>query len=144
MKALTIWEPWAWAIVAAGKDVENRTWAPPRALLGERIVIHAGKRVDEDAIDDIEWLIEREVPRRELAPGCLVGTALLVRISTSSASPWFSGPFGWELRDPWRGAPVPCRGAQGLWDVPADVLAKMSPWSDLAAATGAPVQGRLL
>jgi len=43
-------------------------------------------------------------------------------VVTESADPWFVGPFGWVLSDvvvlP---APVPCRGAQGLWEVPADV-----------------------
>ena len=26
MKALTIKQPWAWAIIHAGKDIENRDW----------------------------------------------------------------------------------------------------------------------
>jgi len=26
MKAITIKQPWAWAIVFAGKDIENRSW----------------------------------------------------------------------------------------------------------------------
>ena len=27
MKALSIHQPWAWAILNAGKTVENRTWS---------------------------------------------------------------------------------------------------------------------
>lgn len=53
MQALTLWQPWAWAMAFAGKPVENRTWAPPHALLGQRIAIHAGKVCDADAICDI-------------------------------------------------------------------------------------------
>jgi hypothetical protein len=45
MKAITVQQPWAWAIVHGGKSVENRTrigtWRP---ALGERIAIHAGQR----------------------------------------------------------------------------------------------------
>lgn len=42
MKALTLWPEWAFAIAHLGKDVENRTWTPPKALIGQRIAIHAG------------------------------------------------------------------------------------------------------
>lgn len=45
MRALTLWPEWAWAMVALGKDVENRPWQPRGVLLGERIAIHAGKYV---------------------------------------------------------------------------------------------------
>jgi hypothetical protein len=43
-----------------------------------------------------------------------------------SDSPWFCGPVGWVMTDvlvlP---EAVPCKGAQGLWNVPDDALAKM-------------------
>ncbi|WKN47132.1 hypothetical protein [Nocardioides sp. Arc9.136] len=44
MKALTVQQPWAWAIVHGGKDVENRTqaWSYRGPL-----AIHAGQRVSE-------------------------------------------------------------------------------------------------
>ena len=39
---------------------------------------------------------------------------------------WWMGPYAWTLDDviamP---EPIPCRGAQGLWLVPDDVLARM-------------------
>ena len=57
MKALTIWRPWTWAILHLPerhrKGVENRTWAPPTTVLGERIAIHAGLHFDAEAIDFI-------------------------------------------------------------------------------------------
>ncbi len=41
-------------------------------------------------------------------------------------SEWFFGPFGWILQDVVALAkPVPCRGAQGLWQPPADVAARV-------------------
>jgi hypothetical protein len=50
--------------------------------------------------------------------------ARMTGVVTESADPWFTGPYGWTLDDvvalP---APVPCRGAQGLWPVPDDVAA---------------------
>jgi hypothetical protein len=44
VKALTVQQPWAWAIVHGGKDVENRTqaWSYRGPL-----AIHAGARVSE-------------------------------------------------------------------------------------------------
>jgi hypothetical protein len=38
MKALSIKHPWAWAIVHAGKDIENRTW---ECRYRGEILIHA-------------------------------------------------------------------------------------------------------
>ena len=43
MRALTVWQPWASLIATGHKTVETRTWAPPQALIGERIAIHAAK-----------------------------------------------------------------------------------------------------
>ena len=40
MRALTVKNPWAWAIARGGKDVENRTWQPPCWL--DQLAIHAG------------------------------------------------------------------------------------------------------
>jgi len=44
MKALTVWQPWASLILAGAKPYEFRGWRPPRALIGQRIAIHAGAR----------------------------------------------------------------------------------------------------
>jgi hypothetical protein len=51
VRALTVQQPWAWAIVHGGKDVENRT----RNLAGSYrgpVAIHAGKQVSRDGVDD--------------------------------------------------------------------------------------------
>ena len=42
MKAITLWQPWASLIADGRKRYETRSWAPPRALIGRRIAIHAG------------------------------------------------------------------------------------------------------
>lgn len=48
MRALTVQQPWAWAIVHGGKTVENRTQA-----WGYRgpLAIHAGMRVSQRGVD---------------------------------------------------------------------------------------------
>ena len=45
MKALTLHQPWASLIAHGVKTIETRSWAPPARVIGERIAIHAGKRV---------------------------------------------------------------------------------------------------
>lgn len=65
MKALTLWQPWATAVAHLGKPVENRTWAPPSALLGKALAIHAGKRVDKEALAELfEQMRDGVIPRR--------------------------------------------------------------------------------
>ena len=43
MKTLTIYQPWASLIRDGHKAIETRSWLPPKALLGNRIAVHAGK-----------------------------------------------------------------------------------------------------
>lgn len=140
MKALTLWQPWAWAIAHAGKDVENRTWAPPAYMIGERIAIHAGKRFDEEAwtflsdpcCSPIDESLAAEdglfdVPcADEIARGAVVAVATLAEVlrfgeGEARGWPWYGGPVGWVLTDVVAMEPVPCRGAQGLWDLPVDI-----------------------
>jgi hypothetical protein len=45
MKAITLWPEWIWAMCHLGKRVENRTWVPPKALLGQVIALHAGAHI---------------------------------------------------------------------------------------------------
>ena len=134
MRAITIWQPWAWAIAHAGKDIENRTWKPPQSIVGRRIAIHAGKRIDTDVIEDMqlggyydESLVCEDCPcASDMVTGAFVATAVLAGTVDQGESPWFRGPIGWLLRDvkalP---QPVPCRGAQGLWTVPDHIVAQL-------------------
>ena len=83
-----------------------------------------------DAVKDIGY--EKLAPPGEVTLRMLSRYVGIVAVAafggavTESESPWFGGPVGWVLSDiivlP---EPVPCRGAQGLWDIPDDVLEKM-------------------
>ena len=135
MKALTILQPWADCICYFGKRVENRTWAPYPAVVGTRIAIHAGKAFDDrghtatmknrdivgpvGVVSHLHWILLAS-PKRPR--GAVVATAIVHGITRSGDSPWFCGPFGWILRDVVvLKDPIPCRGAQLLWGLPADV-----------------------
>lgn len=50
MRALTVQQPWAWAIIHGGKNVENRT--QPWAYRGP-LAIHAGARLSDRGIHDV-------------------------------------------------------------------------------------------
>jgi hypothetical protein len=77
VKALSVRQPWAWAILHAGKDVENRPERIARMaekLIGQRIYIHAGLKLDESALDfmpDVDWPDEYDV-------GGIVGSAEVI------------------------------------------------------------------
>lgn len=86
MKALSIRQPWAWAILHAGKRIENRDWRGAPAYRGP-ILIHAAKGCTrgeyEEAVDAIEVTIDpalRVPPLRELDRGGIVGRARLVDV----------------------------------------------------------------
>lgn len=115
MRALTIRQPWAWAICLGHKRVENRTW---RAPVGERIAIHSG-RWDGEAALVIARRHRLAVPR-DFPTGAIVATAVVISIVEQSDDPWFLGPLGWVLDDVRPlGRPIPCKGALGLWRLPS-------------------------
>ena len=138
MKALTLYASWAHAIAHYSKRVENRTWHPPRPLIGQRFAIHAGAKLDEDGLDAIDMIEDASVVAKDVPRSAIVATARLVRsvefdglLIPKDADPavlsdWWAGPVGWVLDDVQAlPTPVPCKGALGLWDVPAEIAAKI-------------------
>lgn len=142
MKALTLKQPWAWAVAHAGKDVENRSWKPPQSIIGQRIAIHAGLARERGALRDIG--LDIDVPLF-LDQGAFVAVATVAGWVTgegqfciargvdtflpiaSSRSPWFFGTYGWMLTDVVAlTEPIECKGQQGLWNVPPEVEAEIN------------------
>ncbi|WP_188194874.1 hypothetical protein [Nonomuraea sp. SYSU D8015] len=140
MKAVTVWNPWAWAIAANLKPVENRTRATRHR--GE-IAIHAGLRWDEAGAWD--WRImeaaRSEVPLERDDPrflfGAVVAVADLVDVTRDASSPWAEpGQVHWLLENVRPlGEPVRCRGWQNVWEVPPEVEAAVL---DQLGAAGRP------
>lgn len=119
MKALTIKQPWAWAIINAKrkrKDIENRTWT---TSLRGTIAIHAGKAVVRDA----EFPGGASQPKDgELEAGAIIGVVDLLKVVEEHTSPWFWGPYGFVLGNPRPlKKPIPIKGALGFWNVPDDI-----------------------
>lgn len=119
--ALSVRQPWAWAIVQGGKDVENRAWrtSHPALLFRGRVAIHASsvmtQREYKEASDIIRILAGRCPAPALLERGCVVGSVEIVDAVHSHDSRWFSGPVGLIMRSPWPCPPIPARGALGFF-----------------------------
>lgn len=114
MKALTIRQPWAWAIIFAGKDVENRSWSPNyRGAL----LIHAGAAYETEADATVRSITGRKVPDG-LLHGAIIGEVELVDVIKGAKSPWAqSGKYHWVLKNPRAIEPAHCKGKLGLWTI---------------------------
>ncbi len=109
MKALTIRQPFAWAILLAGKNIENRSRT---THYRGPLVIHAGAAMHSHPLPR---RLPLPVPH-EFTMSALLGIVDLVEVVERSRSRWFLGPYGWVLDNPRVFAnPIPCRGRLGLW-----------------------------
>ena len=139
MKALTIWQPWASLIVGGWKPYEFRGWAAPASIVGQRIAIHAAKRpiragelrdimdyvcspagqadgIDIACMDLLErvWRRETELPMSAVLGTALLGQPKLVQQNLDGKR------YAWPMigADPFAD-PIPMKGAQGFWSMPA-------------------------
>ena len=65
MRVLTVRQPWAWAIINGGKDVENRVRNVAGSYRGP-VAIHAGAAWDESSYDNPkEWEIRRAITSKQ-------------------------------------------------------------------------------
>lgn len=122
MIALSIRQPWAWMILHAGKDIENRDW--PTAFVG-RCLLHAGltmTRAEYAAGRDVLRAIHGPKfdlpPADELRRGGIVGSVVIRDCVLNSNSPWFAGPFGFQLVEPWPCPFTPLKGRLQFFNAP--------------------------
>lgn len=135
MKALTVRQPWAFAIVHGFKDVENRTRQPPAMMLGQRFAIHASLRFDDSAwtFEPIEKMIAASPREAPLHLGAVIGYARVCGWWDAAkgqevgppgtrqrveASPWYMGGAGIlidevEALD----EPLDAKGQLGWWNL---------------------------
>ncbi len=143
MRILTVRQPWTWALIHGGKDVENRN----RNIAGDYrgpVAIHAGLTYDHHAT---LWMPGSGHPSIEtIAPtyGTIIGTAELVGVHHASdpthschariCSAWAeAGVWHLEFADPRPlRDPIPYKGALGMRTLP-DAVAEMV---SLFAVTG--------
>ncbi len=125
--AISIRQPWAWLIIHAGKDIENRSW--PTRFRG-RVLIHASKGMTEQeyrdacnfmATDSRLVAALKALPQmHELQRGGIIGEAEVVGCvngnDAASDSPWFVGEWGHMLRNAKPLEFRPCKGALGYFN----------------------------
>ena len=151
MKALTLHQPWASLIAHEVKKIETRSWAPPNQMIGQRIAIHAGKRVvrgalswgTRKAIADLygpEWWdaipvgavlctavltdVRRVIGHSQgvaQLTASLAGDMDRTEVEIDSHGDFDRGRYLWFLRDVEAFAPIPAVGHQGFWEWEAPV-----------------------
>jgi ASCH domain len=143
MQALTVWQPWAWAIGAGLKTIENRDWLPPWRKLapGDELAIHSAmrqpSREDHYALRIAAKACGHEVPPPssnvfgpQFGQGRIVAVVTFTGVAHSreevpeAQRPWWVGSKAWLLADVRQlnlGTAPMVRGQQGLWVLPGDV-----------------------
>lgn len=139
MKAITLKQPWATAMMTLGKDVENRCWKMPASIMGQRVAIHAGLGWDRHG-GELLAVVQNNVSR-----GCLLGSVVFKgfvnprervhaglvaeEVEAVLRSRWAEpdSEFWWYVAEPRSlSIPIPCRGALGFWKLSDELLEKMS------------------
>ena len=113
MKAISINQPWAWAILHGGKDIENRDW---KTSYRGKVLIHAGLKFDASGLEFVEQQCGLLIPPNDRPRGAILGEVEIVDCVTESDSPWFFGRYGFVLRNPKPMTPRRCKGALGFFD----------------------------
>ncbi|MBO3663717.1 ASCH domain-containing protein [Microbacterium stercoris] len=148
MRILTVRQPWAWAIIHGGKDVENRV----RNIAGDYrgpVAIHAARADAEDAPETVWWDHADWYRARRAQPlrwdptwsdrGAIIGVVDLVDVLPPSyyddaeaneawCSEW-AMPGHWQLvlENPRPLAePIPYRGALGLRRLDDETVARIA------------------
>ncbi len=133
--ALSVRQPWAWAIVAGHKTIENRSAGSIRAgnITCRTICIHAASGMREAEYRWAYWKM-RQIgvsvpPPADLVRSAITGVVDVVDIIDHSTSPWFGGPFGLVLENARSIAPIPCKGELGYfrWEESGEI-STAPPW----------------
>jgi hypothetical protein len=131
MKAISIRPPWAWAILHAGKDIENRTW---RTKVRGTIAVHASQALSRLYYEWAVKKIRKVAPRAKVPPyeamvrGAIVGLVEIVGCEKRTKSKWHVAKhYGFVLAKP-RALPksIYWKGRLGFWDVPASIARRVS------------------
>ncbi len=120
--ALSVRQPWAWAIIHGGKDIENRSWQAVNQGLKRRgrVCIHASRGMIRAEYDEAaEFMAELGVqcPRAiDLLRGGIIGSVDVIDVVKQHESKWFFGPRGLVLANPEPSRFIPCTGQLGYFD----------------------------
>lgn len=116
MKALSIRQPWADAIIWHGKDVENRDW---KTKYRGPILIHAARAWGPSERGDLAFIEAMTATKLEDVDkpllGGIIGRAEIVDCVDHMDSRWFFGRYGFVLRNAEPLPFQPCKGRLGFF-----------------------------
>lgn len=137
LKALSIQQPYSFAVTMGFKPVENRDWKPTNPGLRFRgaVLVHAGKKELTDDVDGVLRqiaaqtntdlaIIERGYKSHRWLGG-IVGAVTITDCVKTHDSEWFFGPYAFVLTAPKWSNFVECRGMLGFFGVDPSILAKL-------------------
>ena len=134
MRILTVRQPWAWAIIHGGKDVENRVRNIAGSYRGP-VAIHAAKEREPHVWAHVEQLAGERWPEEQDVRGAIIGVVDLCGVHESERDGCGTRkgtarlgeviPLCSEWAEPWAhhlvlanprplAAPIPFKGALGL------------------------------
>jgi hypothetical protein len=135
MKAISLWQPYASLVAHRLKKNETRGWST--SYRGP-VLIHAAKKWTLEQAEELGGFLQfpevwAAYPQIGATPplGAILAVARVVDVREMTAEwidaqaalelaagDWQEGRFGWVLDDVRTlDTPIPCVGAQGLWDV---------------------------
>ncbi len=120
MKALSIKQPWAWAIAAGHKTIETRTW--PTKHRGELLIV-ASKQPDKDMMKWFEdnkpaGFSEHLEYGKAIAVSRLTDCRPMTDIDGDAAMcDRYEGAFSWFLRNIRKIEPFEVKGQLGIYEV---------------------------
>lgn len=143
MKALSLCQPYAALVALGAKEIETRSWST--AYRGP-LVIHAAKGEPWKLTPEQQramLLVREQYPQADFnVRGCLIATCTLygcVKIGEHGAlesslfiremdwGDYTPGRYAWLLKNVRAIAPIPCRGALGLFEVPDGLVSEAHP-----------------
>jgi hypothetical protein len=120
--ALSIRQPWCWAVVHAGKRLENRSWKrdnPGLKFLGP-IALHAGIGMTQHEYHSAATFMEKLgiecPPPAALLRGGIIGRARVAGYVRAVADPWYMGPLAIDLDDVEPVEFIGCSGELGYFE----------------------------
>ncbi len=131
MKAISIRPPWAWAILHAGKDIENRTW---KTKIRGTVAVHASQTMSRRFYESAREQIKQVAPRAKLPPydamvrGAIIGLVDVIGCEQHTKSKWHEPRhYGFILANARAlRTPIPCSGRLNFWQMPDDIARRIS------------------
>jgi ASCH domain len=123
IRCLAVRQPWAWALVAGGKDVENRSWSTEHR--GTVAILASATKTEVNKVRKSGDLPELGSPFSAIVG--VVDLADVVPLNQElEANPWAWGPQCWRFTNPRRFIePIPSKGRLNLFTLDAALTGRV-------------------